>query len=52
MMQAKCCDPSYSDDKSLLVWDDERAAKFATSETKKGTQKRTSREKWFVRKNS
>ena len=36
MMQAKRCDPIPDDESALfLVWDDERAAKFAASEKKK-----------------
>jgi hypothetical protein len=35
MMQAKRCDPISDDESLFLVWDDERAAKFAASEKKK-----------------
>jgi hypothetical protein len=35
MMQATLSDSNYSDAKSLLEWDDERAAEFAAAEKKK-----------------
>ena len=35
MMQATLSDSNYSDSKSLLEWDDERAAEFAVDEKTK-----------------
>jgi hypothetical protein len=39
MMQATLTDSSYSDAKSLLEWNDERAAEFAAVEKKKRRRK-------------
>jgi hypothetical protein len=39
MVQTIACDSKYSDAESLLEWDDERAAEFATTEKKKKEEK-------------
>jgi hypothetical protein len=39
MIQATLSDSNYSDAKSLLEWDDERAAEFAAAEKKKKKKK-------------
>jgi TfoX/Sxy family transcriptional regulator of competence genes len=40
MTQATLSDSSYSDAKSLLEWDDERAAEFAADKKKKKKKKK------------
>jgi hypothetical protein len=40
MIQASLSNSNYSDAKSLLEWDDERAAEFAAAEEKKKKKKR------------
>ena len=42
MIQATLSDSSYSDAKSPLEWDDERAAEFAAAEKKKEEGRRGS----------
>jgi hypothetical protein len=42
MIQASLSNSNYSDAKSLLEWDDERAAEFAAAEEKKKKKRRGS----------
>ncbi len=48
MIQTTFSDSNYSDAKSLLEWDDERAARFAAAEEEEEEEKRKKEEKTLI----